>query len=66
MEENVLKYLHEHKKSYVLRLDDSIEGDKELITYLDQKDDVVNYLKNLIREEMNRQDCDSDFCKKTV
>lgn len=54
MEENVLKYLHEHKKSYVLRLDDSMTGDKELIAYLDQKDDVVNYLKDLIRNDMNK------------
>lgn len=54
MKENILKYVHEHKKQYVLRLNDEVSGDKELIAYLDQKDDVVAYLKELIRKDMKK------------
>jgi hypothetical protein len=46
------KYIHEHTKQYLVRLNDASEKEKMMIAYLDQKDDVAVYIKELIYQEM--------------
>lgn len=60
---NKAKYDVEYTKAHIkckrIPFNDMVDDDKELLEWLEQNDNVTQYIKQLIRDDMNRKKSDS-------
>jgi hypothetical protein len=54
-----IEYTKAHIKCKRIPFNDIVEDDKELLEWLEQNGNVTQYIKQLIRDDMNRKKSDS-------
>ena len=54
-----IEYTKAHIKCKRIPFNDMVEDDKELLEWLEQNGNVTQYIKQLIRDDMNRKKSDS-------
>ena len=54
-----IEYTKAHIKCKRIPFNDMVEDDKELLEWLEQNGKVTQYIKQLIRDDMNRKKSDS-------